>query len=248
MLYYLGIAVMVVGLGGLIFCSKKQRVNPAMQPIAFIFAVVMLIGLGVVLYNKLGDGEARAAIENEKIFARSQYAATGSFIKKNFPGKKVMLLLAPKWDAEETQKNHVEGQIAALNEALGGQVVIATVELPADFDAEGSSVEDVLTVKMIKDVLAKNPGVNIIITTIGLPEKCDSLFSGKDAPQVFMISQGMIDEKTIKKLFKNGKLIGMIDSKSDVNYDIPADEDNLIASFDIRYSIIDGKNYTKKFK
>ena len=97
-------------------------------------------------------------------------------------------------------------------------------------------------------MLAKNPGIDIIVSTIGLPEKCDALFSGKDAPQVFLMSQGMLDDKSIKKFFKNGKIIGLIDHKTGINYDTPANEDDLMASFNIRYSIIDGKNYTQKYK
>ena len=42
----------------------------------------------------------------------------------------------------------------------------------------------------------------------------------------------------------SGEAVGMIGYKNKADYEKRADEDDLIASFDIRYTLIDQNNYT----
>ena len=238
--------MLVVGLGGLIFCQKQQRVNPAMQSIAYIFGVVMLIGFGFVLYDRLGGGEELEARENEALFLYSRSAAAGKCVKAVAPGKKVLFVTSPKWDAEPTRKEQVEAQVNAFKEAYGsGDVVIDTIEVPKNFDEEGSAIEDVMTTKEFKALFAKHPDVGVVVTDIGLPERCSSLFNAKTAPVVFLLNQGRVDGKTVKALFKKGKIAGMVSYKNKADYDKPANSKDLIASFGIRYELIDASNYAK---
>ena len=246
MYYFGGIAMLVVGLGGLIFCQKQQRVNPAMQSVAYIFGLVMLVGFGFVLYSRLGGGEELEARENEMLFLYSRSAAAGKCLKAAAPGKKVLFITSPKWDAEPTRKEQVEAQVNAFKEAYGsGDVIIDSIEVPKNFDEEGSAIEDVMTVKEFKALLAKHKDAGAVVTDIGLPEKGESLFRDKNAPVVFLLNQGNISGKGVKNLFKNGDVVGMINYKSKADYEIKADADDLLKSFDIRYELIDGNNYAK---
>ena len=92
---------------------------------------------------------------------------------------------------------------------------------------------------------AKNKDAQVIVTDIGLPEKSERLFKAKEAPVVFLLSQGNISGKAVSSLFKSGKVAGMVGYKNKADYEVKADEDDLIKSFDVRYELIDGSNYTK---
>ena len=106
-MYYVGIAIMVVGLLGLIFCAKKQRVNPAMQSIAYIFAIVMFVGLGMSLYEQMG-GDTVGDIENERLFLYSRSAVAGKCLKVDNAGKKVLFITNPGWNKDEVRKEQYE--------------------------------------------------------------------------------------------------------------------------------------------
>ena len=244
-MYYIGIAVMVFGVIGLIFCAKKQRINPAMQTVSYLFAVIMFVGLGLVLHDQMG-GNVQGEIENEQLFLYSRSAVAGKCLKGVKPGAKVLFVTNPGWDKEEIHKEQVEKQVEAFKTAYGsGDVVIDCIPLPANFDENSDSAEDLLTVKEFGALLKKNKDAQVVVTDIGLPEKGDSLLRDKNAPVVFLLSQGNVSGKALKKLFKSGKVAGLIGYKSKADYDAKADEDDLIKSFEIRYELIDGNNYTK---
>ena len=244
-MYYVGIAVMVFGLVGLIVCAKKQRVNPAMQSVAIVFALIMFSGLGVALYDQMG-GNVQSEIENEQLFLYSRSASAGKCLKAVKPGAKVLFVTNPGWDKEEVRKEQVVKQVEAFKAAYGSSdVVIDSIPLPPNYDENADAIEDVVTVKEFTALLAKNKDAQVIVTDIGLPEKSDRLFRDKNAPIVFLLSQGNIAGKALKNLFKSGKVVGMVGYKSKADYEVKADEDDLIKSFDVRYELIDGSNYTK---
>jgi len=236
---------MVFGLVGLIVCAKKQRVNPAMQSVAVIFALVMFSGLGMALYDQMG-GNVQSEIENEQLFLYSRSARAGKCLNAVKPGAKVLFVANPGWDKEEVHKAQVEKQVEAFKAAYGsGDVVIDSIPLPANYDENADAIEDVITVKEFTALLDKNKDAQVIVTDIGLPEKGERLLRDKNAPVVFLLSQGNISGKALKNLFKSGKVAGMIGYKSKADYEIKADEDDLLKSFDVRYELIDGSNYTK---
>ena len=244
-LYYVGIVVMVVGLIGLIVCAKKQRVNPIMQKIAVVFALVMFTGLGLSLHDQMG-GNVQSEIENEQLFLYSRSACAGKCLKAAKPGVKVLFVTNPGWEKDEIRKEQVEKQVEHFKATYGsGDVVVDCIPLPANFNEDTDSVEDLLTVKEFKALLAKHKDAGAVVTDIGLPEKGESLFRDKNAPVVFLLNQGNISGKGVKNLFKNGDVVGMINYKSKADYEIKADADDLLKSFEIRYELIDGNNYAK---
>lgn len=244
-MYYIGIAVMVFGVIGLIFCAKKQRVNPAMQSVAIVFALIMFTGLGLALHDQMG-GNVQSEIENEQLFLYSRSAVAGQCLKGVKPGAKVLFITSSGWDKEEVRKEQVEKQVEHFSAAYGSSdVVIDSIPLPANFDENSESPEDLLTVKEFGALLKKNKDAQVVVTDIGMPEKGESLLRDKNAPVVFLLTQGNVSGKALKNLFKNGKVAGLIGYKNKADYDAKADEDDLIKSFEIRYELIDGKNYTK---
>lgn len=245
-MYYVGIAIMVVGLLGLIFCAKKQRVNPAMQSIAYIFAIVMFVGLGISLYEQMG-GDTVGDIENERLFLYSRSAVAGKCLKVDNAGKKVLFITNPGWNKDEVRKEQVEKQVEAFKAAYGsGDVTIDSIPVPPDFDEENGALEELMTDKEFAALLKNHSDVQVIVSDIGLPERSERLFNKKDAPVVFLLSQGNISGKALVRLFKSGKVAGMIGYKNKADYEVKADEDDLIKSFEVRYILIDKNNYTKQ--
>ena len=237
---------MVVGLLGLIFCAKKQRVNPAMQSVAYIFAIIMFAGLGMSLYEQMG-GDTVGDIENERLFVYSRSAAAGKCMKADHAGKQVLFIANPGWDKDEIRKEQVEKQVEAFKAAYGsGDVTIDSIPIPANFDEENSSLEELMTVKEFDELLKKHPDAKVIVSDVGLPEKSERLFTKKDAPVLFLLSQGNISGKALVRLFKSGKVAGMVGYKNKADYEVKADEDDLIKSFEVRYILIDKNNYTKQ--
>ena len=108
-MYYIGIAVMVFGVIGLIFCAKKQRVNPAMQSVAIVFALIMFTGLGLALHDQMG-GNVQSEIENEQLFLYSRSAVAGQCLKGVKPGAKVLFITSSGWDKEEVRQSWPEAE------------------------------------------------------------------------------------------------------------------------------------------
>ena len=71
----LWVAVMAVGLIGMIVCSKKQKTNPAIQPVAILLFLVVLAGAVMLLKSMdvFGGGNA-SILESEMRFAESRGA------------------------------------------------------------------------------------------------------------------------------------------------------------------------------
>lgn len=86
------IALMILALIGMIVCSKKQKTNPAMQPVAFVLFVVVVISAGLLLNEMNVFGTRDGLLENEMKFYASQGTKTGDYLKTTFPGKKVLLV------------------------------------------------------------------------------------------------------------------------------------------------------------
>ena len=72
-MFWLYAVVMVIALIGMIACSKKQRTNPAMQPVAFVlFIVVVVCGIMLMKDQFSGSGASSSVIKQETAFYASQ--------------------------------------------------------------------------------------------------------------------------------------------------------------------------------
>ena len=95
MYLFIGIALMVVALIGIIWCQKKQKVNPNAQAFAFVFLVLILIGAGTVLWDQgiFGgeDREMNRIIENETAYAAARSEILAKYLVGKYPGKKARI-------------------------------------------------------------------------------------------------------------------------------------------------------------
>ena len=75
---------MFLALAGMIVCSKKQKTNPAMQPIAFVLFIVVVIGAIMLLKEMEIFGNSNSSLlSNELKFYSSQGYKVGKFFSQN---------------------------------------------------------------------------------------------------------------------------------------------------------------------
>ena len=237
------VAIMAVGLVGMIVCSKKQRTNPALQPVSFVLFVVVLIGAFMWLRssNILPGSGAKGIVGNELAFQRARGEVAGELMAKVAPGKKVLVIAEPNFEKDQ----FVAAMLESFKKAYGGDALeIDTVDLPANAEEEGTPIAELMTAKAVKAVIAKHADAGVILFTSGLPENPTQLglLSQKDHPAVFLFSRGQASNKYLSEQIKSGNIAGIIIGKPGVKYSTKA-SGNAKEAFDIRYLLITKDNF-----
>ena len=109
-------ALMFLALAGMIVCSKKQKTNPAMQPIAFVLFIVVVIGAIMLLKEMEIFGNSNSSLlSNELKFYSSQGYKVGKYFAQNDAGKKVLFVVEP----ELVNSENIKGLVEAFSEGYG---------------------------------------------------------------------------------------------------------------------------------
>ena len=242
-----GIIMMIVGFLGVMVCMKIQRSNPSIQPVALLCVLVLLGGLGVYAYDILSGNSGGSGMETGRIYYCSVADRAGSVLKKSVPGKKVVYVVDPMMLNSETAKSAVE----TFKKAYGSDdVVLASIEVPADYAEGGMDLFSFLKPKHIDDLVAANSDAGAFVLDIGLPEKgaqvkCFSMPADK-RPVFFLTNIGPISGKVVKKLIKDEKISGVVigkGGKRDPDYEPSAKK--LGEAFDRLYVVVDKTNLDK---
>ena len=131
----LWIAMMVVGLIGMIVCSKKQKTAPIMQPIAFGLFIVVVIGAIMLLKGMFGGDSP--ILNKEMAVAHSRGYMVGKFLKEKAAGKKVLFVADPIYAQSKTGGALVDG----FKKAYGSDnIVFENVKLAKA--SEEASIEE----------------------------------------------------------------------------------------------------------
>ena len=232
----LWIAMMVVGLIGMIVCSKKQKTMPIMQPIAFGLFIVVVIGAVMLLKGMLGGNSP--ILNKEMAFAHSRGYMVGKFLKEKAAGKKVLFVADPIYAQSKTGSALLNG----FKEAYGSEDIVLDNVKPAKMSEE-ASIEEVMTAADMDALLAAHSDAGIVITTIGLPQKAKNMkyFSAKgDKPVMFLLSSG-ISGNNLGKYIQDGTIAGGLINNLRADYRAEAaktPED----TFKIRYILVDKNN------
>ena len=235
------IALMILALIGMIVCSKKQKTNPAMQPVAFVLFVVVVISAGLLLNEMNVFGTRDGLLENEMKFYASQGTKTGDYLKTTFPGKKVLLVADPGFEKNDNVKKLAD----ALQAGYGGEVVTDTVQLPGNQADAPMPLYMMMKAKDFDALLEKHADVQIVVNTIGLPndlQKMKYWRAKKDArPALFLLGMpsGRIDG--LAEAIATGDIAGIVTSNPQAKYDVKAPSDPE-AAFDIRYILVNKDN------
>ena len=90
----LWVIVMAVGLVGMIVCSKKQKTNPAMQPVGILLFIVVLIGAVMLLKSMdVFGGGSSSVLSSEMRFAESRGVKIAKYVAGIAGGKEVLFIV-----------------------------------------------------------------------------------------------------------------------------------------------------------
>ncbi|MBS1370372.1 MAG: hypothetical protein HPZ91_10495 [Lentisphaeria bacterium] len=235
------IAAMILALIGMIVCSKKQKTNPAMQPVAFVLFVVVVISAGLLLNEMNVFGTRDGLLENEMKFYASQGTKTGDFLKSTQPGKKVLLVADPGFEKNENVKKLAN----ALQDGYGGEVVVDTVQLPGNQEEAPMPLYMMMKAKDFDAMVEKHPDVGVIVTTVGLPQDANNLkfmkLPADKRPALFLMGLPSGPVPGIMPALQSGIIVGLVISNPDAKYDVAAPSDPMKA-FDIRYVLVTKEN------
>ena len=236
-------AIMVLGLIGMIACSKKQRTNPNAQTYAVIIFIFVAIA-GILLMKDLGifGGNTAKRFETERMFYASRGYVAADFLKGLKPGSKIVLIAEEDYATNETTKNLVE----AIKKGYGSDnVEVKTLDLPKSSDP---NMEMPLSMRMkakhFDEFIKNNEDAGIIMSVVGLPEDAPRMKywkSAKDKRPIFFLlyDNGMVSG--ISNLIHKGDIAGIVVSSPDANYEVDAPRDPKEA-FKIRYILVTKEN------
>jgi len=237
------VAVMVIGLIGMIVCGKKQRTNPAMQPVSFLLFVVVLVGAFMWLKEVgiFGGGRSKGIIDNEKAYQAARGYMAADTLKKIAPDKKVLILCDPSFESDIFAKTLVESFKKHYSDNT--EVVTAWVELPPNFEEMGVGYTEIANAKKLDELINNNSDAGVIISLFGLPADAHRMkfFSKKDHAPFFTFGIGAANRKWVAQQLTKGGINAVVLSKNGVKYDTPAPDEEL-EGFNTRYRLITKDN------
>ena len=238
----LWVALMAVGLIGMIVCSKKQKNNPAMQPVAIVlFLVVLASAIMLLKEMDIFGGGNSSILQSEMRFAESRGVKVAKFAAPLAGGKKVLFIA----DQTYTQGDLGKRVVDAIKESCGGNLVIDSIPAPKDAADNGIPVEEYMKAKDMDALLAKHTDAAVIITNIGLPSDARKMKYFKTPAdkraKLILLNSGFVDKFDFVKHIKNGDISAIVVTAPKVKYDIKAPKDYGKA-FDIRYILVTKDN------
>ena len=237
----LWIAVMVVGLIGMIVCSKKQKTNPAMQPVAFgVFIVVIIAAVMLLVETGIFGGGSNSVMESELSFLASRGHVAGSYLAKVAPGKKLLVVAEPNYEKSHQTVNMIE----MIKKAYGSEnLAVEAIQIPGASEENAMPIEELMKAKDYDAVLAKHKDAGIVVSLIGLPSDAKRMaaFRGKPSKVFFLLSTGMGIGKFLSEQISKGVIAGVVVPNPKADYEAKAPKDPAKA-FAIRFVLVNKDN------
>jgi hypothetical protein len=234
------VAIMVVGFIGMIVCSKKQKTNPAMQPVAILLCVVVLGAAGYLLFQKMGFNSSASVMESELAFLASRGHAAGVHLQKVAPGKKILVIAEPNYDKSPQTQNLID----MIKKGYGSEdVTVEALVVPGASAENAMPIEELMKAKDFDAVLNKHKDAGIIISLVGLPQNAARMaaFRSKNVPVFFLMSIGMGTGKFVSNQLEKGVVAGVIVPNPKADYEAKAPSDPAKA-FAIRFVLVTKEN------
>ena len=236
----LWVAVMVVGLIGMIICSKKQKTNPAMQPVALgVFIVVIIAAVMLLKETNIFGSSNNAIMESELAFLASRGQAAGAHLAKVAPGKKIVVIAEPNYD----KSVHTKNMIDLLKKTYGTEdLAVEALVIPGASDENAAPIEELMKAKDFDKVLDKHKDAGIVVSLVGLPQNAARMKAfGAKGPVFFLLSTGMGTGKFVAAQMKKGTVAGVIVPNPKADYEAKAPSDPAKA-FAIRFVLVTKDN------
>jgi hypothetical protein len=259
--------VMAVGFIGMIVCAKKQADIPIAKPASFLLLGLVLFCAILILVKSMGSGETKQLIANEMYYARASAEILGRQLSTARPGAVALVVVEDK----KSTSDHMKQRIDALKAGLGSTITVAAIDSPdlllpepgkepigdlgggaAALPAATLPPEDMMMMMPVQemmrayhfdDLLAKNPGCNLIISFIGLPrDVAEMQIWGMDPelqPKLALL-QGEVH--SLKNAILSEAIVAAIAYRPDAKFDEDAPPKDIQAAFDKRYLLITPQN------
>ena len=234
------VAIMVVGFIGMIVCSKKQKTNPAMQPVAILLCVIVLGAAGFLLYQKMGLSSSSSIMESELAFLASRGHAAGAYLQKVAPGKKVVVIAEPNFEKSPQTQNLID----MIKKGYGSEdVAVEALVVPGASAENAMPIEELMKAKDFDAVLNKYKDAGIVISLVGLPQNAARMaaFRSGKPPVFFLMSIGMGIGKFVANQLEKGVIAGVIVPNPKADYEAKAPSDPAKA-FAIRFVLVTKEN------
>lgn len=241
----LWVIVMAVGLIGMIICSKKQKSNPAMQPVAIVLFLVVLAG-AIMLLKEMDvfGGGSSTILNSEMRFAESRGVKAAKFAATLAGGKKVLFITDKSFEQGDLGKRVV----ASIKENCGGNLVTDFIPVPKEMENNGVPVEEFMKAKDMDALLAKHTDAAVVISNIGLPQDARRMKYFKTAAdkraKLILMNTGFSANFDFAKAVKKGDIAAVIVTAPGAKYDIKAPKD-YDKAFAIRYALVTKDNVEK---
>ena len=235
----ISVAIMVVGVIGMIICSKKQKTNPAMQPVSILLFLFVAGAAAYFCVQQMGCNSSASVMESELAFLASRGHAAGAHLAKVAPGKKIVVIAEPNYDKNEQNKNLIE----MVKKAYGSDnLVVEALVVPGASGENAMPIEELMKAKDFDAALKKHKDVGIVLSLIGLPQDASRMasFKGK-APLFFLMSTGMGTGKFVSAQIQKGTIAGVIVPNPKADYEAKAPSDPAKA-FAIRFVLVTKEN------
>ena len=250
-LVVIGIAIMIVGVIGMIICVKKQRVNPALQPLSFVLFVVVLVGGFLCLRGQglLGGSRNSGAINSEIAYQEARGRKVGEFMRGIEAGRKLVIIADPNYvKADDDKKDRfTKALIDSLVEAYkkdkkdNVDYVVVSVKIPENAEEEGTPLSDYMTPKALDALIPADAGIVVFMNCMPDNPQNMKMFKSKNGPKAMLIGRGSASGKFISDKIKSGEILGVVVGRPKIKYSTPA-ASNYQKAFDFRYVLIDKDN------
>lgn len=234
------IAVMVVGFIGMIVCSKKQKTNPAMQPVAILLCLLVLGAAGCLIVPQIMGTSNSSIMESELAFLASRGHAAGAHLAKVAPGKKIVVVAEPNYD----KSNQSKALIDMIKKGYGSEnVVVEALVVPGATAENAMPIEELMKAKDFDAALNKHKDAGIVISLVGLPQNAARMaaFRASKPPVFFLLSTGMGTGKFVTDQINKGVIAGVIVPNPKADYEATAPSDPAKA-FGIRFILVTKEN------
>lgn len=236
----ISVAIMVVGVIGMIICSKKQKTNPAMQPVSILLFLFVAGAAAYFCVQQMGCNSSASVMESELAFLASRGHAAGVHLQKVAPGKKILVIAEPNYDKSPQTQNMIE----MIKKGYGSDnVVVEALVVPGASAENAMPIEELMKAKDFDVVLNKHKDAGIVISLVGLPQNAArmAVFRSKNVPVFFLMSIGMGTGKFVSTQLEKGVVAGVIVPNPKADYEAKAPSDPAKA-FAIRFVLVTKEN------
>lgn len=236
------VAIMVIGFIGMIVCSKKQKTNPAMQPVAILLCVIVLGAAGYLLWDKMGASLTgnSSVMKSELAFLASRGHAAGAHLAKVAPGKKIVVVAEPNYD----KSPQTQSLIDMIKKGYGSEnIAVEALVVPGANAENAMPIEELMKAKDFDAALNKHKDAGIVISLVGLPQNANRMaaFRASKPPVFFLLSTGMGTGKFVSAQLQKGVIAGVIVPNPKADYEASAPSDPAKA-FAIRFVLVTKDN------